>query len=495
MTWNAINRAVSLLLGLVLYPQDIHANEPPQFSRLSPVTAVRGGPIEVRATGQFKSWPVQVWSNSPEVNWSCLEEPGVFQVTVAESFTPQNDWFRFFNSAGSTPARPILISSAPVASEIEPNDKPSTATPILPDQSVSGVLEKNVDVDCFQVELSERDVFSAVIDSHRYGTPVDANLQILDERGFVLMESIDHFGLDPALEFVAPRSGNYIVKVFAFPAEPDSTISFRGGNDWWYRLRCRLGPLEYEIPSERLPYLEQCSPSDAKPGNTPATAASLRLNEKLLRTIESQKGDSGRRTAEVHYYQLPQAAGATLRVQVIARSMGSQLDPVLTIVNEKGEQQAFQDDVDNERDVSILWKIPDDANYYAVVGDFHRRGGPKHDYWLSITSVEPSVSIFTSADAYQGKTNQDIDIALKFETVADWTGEIELSPLDENLALVIEPSTLTIDKPKTDLTVKIKSAKSYAGILPIQTRQKGTDNLRPVTTATAPVPAWLTVTE
>ncbi|XZE22611.1 hypothetical protein SH449x_002547 [Pirellulaceae bacterium SH449] len=495
MIWNAINRAGILLFSLILYLPNTRAEEPPQITRLNPVTASRGEGLEIRATGQFKSWPVQIWSSSPDVSWSCLEEPGVFQVTVAESFTLQNAWFRFFNSAGSTPVRPILISSAPVASEIEPNDKPSTATPILPDQSVSGVLEKNVDVDCFQVELSEGDVFSAVIDSHRYGTPVDANLQILDDRGFVLMESIDHFGLDPALEIVAPHSGSYIVKVFAFPAEPDSTISFRGGADWWYRLRCRLGPLEYEIPSDRAPHLEQCSPSDAKPGNTPATASTLRLNEKLLRRIESQKGESGRRTAESHYYQLPQAAGTTLRVQVTARSMGSQLDPVLTIVNEKGEQHVFQDDADNERDVSIFWKIPDDANYYAVVGDFHRRGGPKHDYWLSITSVEPAVSIFTSADAYQGKTNQDIDIALKFETLAGWTGEVELSPLDENLELVIEPSTLTIDKPKSDLTVKIKSAKPYAGVLPIQIKQKGSDNPSPVTTAAAPVPAWLTVTE
>src|SRR5262249_51551625 len=46
---------------------------------------------------------------------------------------------------------------------------------------------------------------------------------------------------DPLLVFTAPADGSYLVRVFAFPAEPDSRIGFAGGDAYIYRLTLTTG--------------------------------------------------------------------------------------------------------------------------------------------------------------------------------------------------------------------------------------------------------------
>ncbi len=54
---------------------------------------------------------------------------------------------------------------------------------------------------------------------------VDANLQIMDEKGNLLAQNLDHHGLDPQIVFSAPAYGNYLVRVFGFPSEPTAPSS------------------------------------------------------------------------------------------------------------------------------------------------------------------------------------------------------------------------------------------------------------------------------
>jgi hypothetical protein len=472
------------------------AEEPPQITRLEPNSIVAGQVMEVRAVGQFKTWPVQVWSSSPHVTWSCKPEAGVFQISVDGSADQKEVWFRLFHSSGATPPKRILVGTLPPILEKEPNDQPSKANDIKPDEEVSAVLEKNVDVDCFRVHLEEGDLFSAVVDSHRFGSPVDANLQLLDEKGFVVAESIDHFGLDPAISATITRSGVYHVKVFAFPAEPDSTISFRGGADWWYRLRCRKGPLLYEPPAAREAILAQCTLREAVAGLSMDTATLLNLQEKVFQTVDASIGNASKLSSQNHYYKLPKAPGLQVRLDVTAQSMGSPLDPTLAIIDATGKQHAFQDDAGNDRDASLTWSIPDDKDYFAVIGDFHRQGGKKDVYWLSLTQVHPRVHLTTSSDLYSSKINQEIDISFQIEKPADWTGEVELLCSDPSIEIVFNPSSVKIETGTKDVSTKLKVNKAYAGVLPIQCKLKGSDTFVPLSGAQSyDVPSWLTVLE
>lgn len=487
---------VYVTISLVLIASLSQAEEPPQITRLEPNSVVAGQVMDFRIVGQFKSWPVQVWSSSPHVTWSCKPESGVFQVAVDSSANLKEVWFRFFNSAGVTPPRRLLIGTQQPILEKEPNDGPSQANDIKPDEEITSVLEKNVDVDCFRVHLSDGDQFSAVVDSHRYGSPVDANLQLLDEKGFVITESIDHFGLDPAIFATITRTGVYHVKVFAFPAEPDSTISFRGGADWWYRLRCRKGPLLHEFPSDREKTLAKCTLREASVGLTLENAVPLNLEEKVSQIVAVSTEDSGKRSSQNHYYKLPKAAGVQVRLEVTAQSMGSPLDPTLTIMDATSKQHAFQDDAGNDRDASLTWTIPDDKDYFAVIGDFHRRGGQQHVYWLSLTQVQPRVHVTTSSDSYVSKINQEIEISMKLEKPAEWVGEIEMICTDASLSVVLAPSSVKIEKGTKDISIKLTATKAYAGLLPIQLKQKESGQSLsmsgPINESIVP---WLTITE
>ncbi len=66
------------------------------------------------------------------------------------------------------------------------------------------------------------------------GSPMDAVLQICSSDGFVLRQNDDFHGLDPQLVFDAPRDGKYVIRIFAFPASPNSSISFSGKPSYVY---------------------------------------------------------------------------------------------------------------------------------------------------------------------------------------------------------------------------------------------------------------------
>src|SRR5262249_31133525 len=51
----------------------------------------------------------------------------------------------------------------------------------------------------------------------------------------------DDHGLDPQITFTALKEGRYVVRTFAFPSAPDSSIRFAGGENYVYRLTLTTG--------------------------------------------------------------------------------------------------------------------------------------------------------------------------------------------------------------------------------------------------------------
>ena len=116
--------------------------------------------------------------------------------------------------------------------------------------AVTGVLAKSGDVDCYSVMLKQGDTLVAsMIANPVLGTSMDGVIQISDSRGFVLNQNDDSKGVDPQLVVKIPRDGNYLVRAFAFPAAPNSTVRFAGAADYRYVLRLTTGPfVDTSIP-------------------------------------------------------------------------------------------------------------------------------------------------------------------------------------------------------------------------------------------------------
>ncbi len=92
-------------------------------------------------------------------------------------------------------------------------------------------------MDTFAIELVQDQPLIVSLEANTYlRSPVDATVQVLSSKGTVLAQNLDKVGLDPGIEFVAPRQGRYLVRVFGFPETPDSTIGYAGGDNYVYRL-------------------------------------------------------------------------------------------------------------------------------------------------------------------------------------------------------------------------------------------------------------------
>lgn len=302
--------------SILFYTAHCFAADKPEITRFSPGGVKVGGTESVACVGSFKSWPVSIWSSNPAVQWKCNEKAGEFEVAVQGDEKPAISWVRFYNAAGVTPPKPFLISNKKPIRESEPNDRILQISESVSDEiEVFGVLEKNGDTDLFRVDAKQGETISAVVDATRYlKSPLDAHLQLLDHRGFVLFENLDHYGLDPAIEYKIPKDGQYYLRVFGFPEQPDSTISFRGGPEYVYRLRWNKGPLELDslpvVNEQWAVPLQLASPAIAIEDAMPVAASTP-----IFATFRSEQPS--------HYFKLPSVPGKLLQLRVLSQSIGS----------------------------------------------------------------------------------------------------------------------------------------------------------------------------
>src|SRR5262249_13830383 len=160
-------------------------------------------------------------------------------------------WLRLFDEAGASSLRPFVIGALPEVVEAEPNDEPQGPQRLgVAAATVNGRLAKAGDVDGFAVPLLQGETLVADLAANRVlGSPMDAVLQVVSPQGFVLAQNDDDTGRDPRIIFDAPASGTYVVRLFAFPAKPDSRIQFAGGSTFLYRLTLTTGGfLDHAFP-------------------------------------------------------------------------------------------------------------------------------------------------------------------------------------------------------------------------------------------------------
>jgi hypothetical protein len=178
---------------------------------------------------------------------------------------------------------------------------------------------------------------------------------------------------------------------------------------------------------------------------------------------------------------------------VLSQSIGSDLDPTLTIVDKDGKQQSFQDDAGTNRDPDIRWVVPKEGEYWANINDFHKRGNNASPYWFKLDVLEPGIAPSITNDLLDAKTSKEFDVSIKIERLANWTGELELitTGLPEGSTLKPNKFTVTKDAPKS-LEVKLVVPKAFDGVLPIEIKLG--DREAPIKIAgPSPAGTWLHV--
>jgi hypothetical protein len=463
----------SCLFALTTTPL-LHAADKPQWTRLMPAGVTTGASTLVDATGTFTTWPVQIWCSLPGVHWKCLEKAGAFEVAVDAGVIDQVAWVRLHNEAGATAAKPFYISTRATKTEKEPNDRVLQATEELHDNEVAyGLLEKNGDVDLYRLSLRAGEPFSAILDATRsLRSPLDAHLQLLDDRGFVLTENLDRYGYDPGIAFHPKKDGSYYLRVFGFPVEPDSTISFRGGADWCYRVQWQRSPLPYDTFNAEGILLPSAAPEGPSPISK-ESAATVSLPFDTQGAILQNK--------ETHFYRIQNLAGKSLELQLLAQTIGSYLDATLTITNKEGKQVSFQDDDKTNRDPKLIWQVPDNEEYWVTVSDFHKLGSEDRVYRLQIRERTAGLLATASAELKESKANEEFEWSIALERVNNWMGEVEVVGvgLPADAVLSNTQFSVTKDGPKAH-AIKVKLPTPWQGPFALQLKLAGIETPVPV---------------
>lgn len=457
-----------VVVTLLLLPTALEAAAP-TLTRLFPAGGQRGTSFEVICTGEFE-WPVSVWGPGLEV--SAGEESGKLNVTIPGDLAADRVWLRLYNAEGASDVMPFLIGNLNEIPEEEPNNSPNSPQALPQSRmTVNGVLAERGDVDGFAVSLTAGTTLVADVDAHdKLESPMDAVLQIVSSDGFVLAENHDDVGLDPRIAFTVPADGPYIVRLFAFPSEPDSSVNFSGSDSYVYRLTLTDGPfISHTIPS----VVSQSGPGDVEvfgwniaPGTrvpvAPLDAAltgqwgevenhgdqrtlagdgigfvnqadfanSLRVRivpHDVMTTIATIAKDqplvlqvptaiTGRFSERQHvdHFDLPLTAGQSLVITAEAAGIDLPVQPLLQLTDPTGSQAAeFRET--KPQDAVITHTTANDGVYRLTVADRFDQFGDRCCYRLTVRLAESDFTLGIDSDSIIVKPGEPTEVVVNVQ--------------------------------------------------------------------------------
>ncbi|WP_373651332.1 PPC domain-containing protein [Schlesneria sp. DSM 10557] len=489
---------------------------PPTLTHLFPAGGQRGSKVVVTSAGTY-NWPgVKIWA--PGVEAVPTAESGKIEITIPADLMADRVWIRYYDAEGASAVAPFLIGSHPELTETEPNNRLGDATKVeqLP-MTVNAALKDGADVDSYAVQLTAGQTLVAAVDANtRLGSPMDSILQVASPDGIVLAENHDDLKLDPRLTFTARKDGTYIVRMFAFPSQPDSSIRFTGGAHLIYRLTLTTGPLVTHAVPLSVPLSDPGQPSIAG-WNLPAQSLlnvvpfggarlgdyqEYELSDDLRRSPDARIGFASlpdfslatrvrltpypavtdqpsledrepfpvtvpvsltgclKRPKVPNRYRLPLQKGQQILISVEARSLDLTLDPVLTLTDPTGAVVADVDDSGPTKDSIIGHTAAHDGDYIVTVGDRFRKGGDRAWYLLTIRNEQADFEVSLASDSIVLEPEKPTEVTVKIirrASAAEAVGPVTIQAAGlptsvTGSAVISEPSGPSAGEVKLTLT-------------------------------------------
>jgi hypothetical protein len=504
-----------MLLAVALFASisSLHA-APPKLNYFFPPGGQQGQSVGVTASGDFSMWPVKVWSDRGGITATAEKDKGKLKIDVAADAVPGVYWLRLMNDDGASQPKAFIVGTLPEIAEAEPNDTPGKPQVVEPKVVVTGKLARSGDADGYRVDLKQGQTLVGALSANSIlGAPMDAVLQVCElvERppvagqpsqpeGYVVVQNHDAVGLDPQLAFTAPKSGSYLVRLFAFPATPDSSIRFAGGDDYVYRLTLTTGPYIDHVLPLAAPFEEsqvrlggwnlagtsttivpslaneasELTPPDSplvwiwKPGVAGALAIPrseypsivMNASRPLLARSTTESSDDQEPSDDVPIpvtisgrLESPGDTGAfifhaqkdqKLRFRAAAKGLGFPTDPVIVIEDEAGKQLAEADDTGrDDRDPQLDFTAPSAGRYRAIVRDLHGRGGLRMVYRLTIEPVQPDFTLALAADSFVLEKDKPLEIPVNVTVRDGLRDAISIHAIGLPAGVTAEPATFT----------------------------------------------------
>ncbi len=494
----------SIVCSLALMSAAIAAGATPELKTVEPSGARRGATTEVTVAGTFDKWPVRAWVSGAGVRWEPTKQKGKFSAIVEADAVPGPRWVRLIGDDGASKPAAWIVSSTKELAEKETNDLFSGAQEIGPEPTtVNGALSKGGDLDAFRLTLKAGQTLIASLDANSaFGSQIDAILQLVDEAGFVIVQSHDDRGLDPRIVYTIAQSGTYYVRLFAFPSDPNSSIQYYGATSAYYRLTFTTeGYVDHVFPlavphsgSEKtvpqgwsFPAAKWATfPTDAvdEPAAldvpSPVAGSAFCVAVDLPTVTEQEPNDrakpqqietpcivNGRIAAEQDrdVYAAKWQKGQSWRLRAQSKCWGFGVDPLLIVEDADGKELTRGDDAGRGNpDADVVFKVPADGTYRVVVEDLFGATSFRHVYLLEIRPTETDFALTTAASEFSGGTKGPVDIPVTIERAAGMSGDIaiRLEGLPKEFAQV---ETVSSGKGATAkaVTLKVPATVEFSG--------------------------------
>jgi len=171
--------------------------------------------------------------------------PGKFQVSIAPE-VPQGVYeVRLIGRYGISNARAFVVGGQLEMVAESLNHSLSTATEIPLEITINGHASKDAS-DFFKFKAKQGQRITIEGWAQRVDSKMDATLALFDAAGKELQSNRDTYHLDPFLDFLIAKDGEYLVKIHDY--------LYRGGPEFSYRLSIGTQPhIEYIFPAAGLP--------------------------------------------------------------------------------------------------------------------------------------------------------------------------------------------------------------------------------------------------
>lgn len=450
------------------------------------------GETTVTAEGKFPNWPCQVSCDRGDISVTAAKDSGKLTVTIDQPVPPGVAWIRLHDGKSASSLVPLLIGTSTVTAEQEPNNRLAEATEIELPAIVAGRLHKSGEVDAFRLKVASGEtVVASIVGNQILGSPMDAVLQMVDPQGNVLAQSDDVRGLDPQLVYRADEQGELIVRVFAFPQTPNSTIGFSGGSTYLYQLNVTAGafldhaspiiladsndvpePMGWNLDDDRG--LQKLSPTSVSPAVWYLEGAlgwhwSPQIDDKAVRVAESED-QSKAVTAEslpvvfagqiseprqIDRVRFRVSKGKKYLARSYSKSSGFLLDSVIKVIDVSSGAQITRAD-DNSRtdfDSRVKFTAKADGEYELQVSDAVDAYSPRHEYAVWIGEDSPRVSLSVAADHFVVPAGGSVEIPVTVSRDGGFDKELTLTATGLPEGVTAET---TVSQPKGDSAKSVK---------------------------------------
>jgi len=443
------------------------AQTTPEIDYLFPAGAQRGTKALVAMSGKYMPGPcgLSVRGQGLSADRSIVSDQ--FALTIAPDATLGPHEIRIFAAQGGSPPFPFLVGELPelIRTENEELLEPELPTTINARLDLPRALHRYK----LQLEAGQQIVCASM--ARAFGSPVDANMRLLDANGQLVASSFTHHSADALLVFRAPHEGQYTLQVFDF--------QLAGGPQYIYRLTLTDGPwLDYAFPTGvaentastislygwNLPgendRLMQYPIAGTKAGSFDVTLPgcvnrlSLRaddcpsLQESEPNNLQDQATElttpitvHGRLAVDgdVDMFCFAAKKGDRLEIDVDSASLHFPLDGVATILDETGKKLLEVDDAKTSRDPSLQFTAPADGRFYVQLRDRSERGGEEFVYRMRMGALRPDVEARVELPSFALTSGQTANLPVKIERVDGFDGELEVTAIDLPAGVTVAP--------------------------------------------------------